>query len=54
MYVLGKVSSQRSTEISGVCFSPDGSKMGLNLQHEGKTIIVSGDWDKVRAYSKSI
>jgi len=26
----------------------------LNLQHEGKTIIVSGDWDKVRAYSKSI
>ena len=54
LYVLGKVSSKRSTEISGVCFSPDGTKMGLNLQHEGKTIIISGDWDKIKAYSRSI
>jgi len=28
--------------------------MGLNLQHEGKTIIISGDWDKIKAYSRSI
>ena len=54
IYTLGKVSSQNSTEIAGVCFSPDGTRMGLNLQHAGKTLIISGDWAKIRDFSLAI
>ena len=54
MYTLGKVSSNNSTEIAGVCFSPDGSKMALNLQHAGKTIVITGDWEKIKNFSKTI
>lgn len=54
MYTLGKVSSNNSTEIAGVCFSPDGSKMALNLQHAGKTIVITGDWEKIKNLSKTI
>ena len=54
LYTLGKVSSQNSTEIAGVCFSPDGTKMGLNLQHAGKTLIISGDWEKIKKYSLEV
>lgn len=53
-YTLGKVSSQNSTEIAGVCFSPDGTKMGLNLQHAGKTLIISKDWEKIKKYSMEV
>ncbi len=33
-----------NTEFSGVCFSPDGSTMFVNLQHEGLTLAISGPW----------
>lgn len=54
IYNLGMVSSKKSTEIAGVCFSPDGTKMALNLQHEGKTIVIEGDWENIKSYSRSL
>ncbi|MEN1679905.1 MAG: alkaline phosphatase PhoX [Planctomycetota bacterium] len=36
--------NQAGTEFAGVCFSPDGSTLFVNLQHEGLTIAVTGPW----------
>lgn len=36
-------------EIAGVCFSPDGRVMFANLQREGLTLAISGDFARVRA-----
>lgn len=35
-----------STELAGVCFSPDGSTMFVNLQGNGLTLAVTGPWKK--------
>jgi hypothetical protein len=32
------------SELAGVCFSPDGKTMFLNIQYPGKTIAITGDW----------
>ena len=32
------------TEFAGVCFSPDGSTLFVNLQHAGLTVAISGPW----------
>lgn len=32
------------TEFAGVCFSPDGSTLFVNLQHEGLTLAITGPW----------
>ena len=50
LYPLGRVAGNSSSEIAGICFSPDGKKMYLNIQDEGKTIVISGDWSKIREY----
>ena len=34
------------SELAGVCFSPDGSTMFLNIQHPGMTLAVTGDWEQ--------
>lgn len=31
-------------EFAGVCFSPDGSTLFVNIQHEGLTVAVTGPW----------
>ncbi len=31
-------------ELAGVCFSPDGRTLFLNLQHDGLTVALSGPW----------
>ncbi len=33
-----------SSELAGVCFSPDGSTMFLNIQADGLTLAVTGPW----------
>lgn len=50
LYPLGRVAGNSSSEIAGICFSPDGKNMYLNIQDEGKTIAISGDWNKIREY----
>lgn len=32
------------TEFSGACFSPDGSTLFVNLQHQGMTLAITGPW----------
>ena len=45
--MIGQVEDS-SSEIAGVCFSPDGSTMFLNIQDEGRTIAILGDWQKIQ------
>ena len=33
-----------SSELAGVCFSPDGLTMFLNIQYPGMTLAITGDW----------
>jgi secreted PhoX family phosphatase len=41
-----EVCSNRHTasELAGVCFSPDGSTMFVNIQYPGMTLAITGDW----------
>ena len=32
------------SEFAGACFSPDGSTLFVNLQHEGLTLAITGPW----------
>jgi secreted PhoX family phosphatase len=32
------------SELSGVCFSPDGKIMFVNIQYPGMTLAITGDW----------
>lgn len=32
------------SELAGVCFSPDGSTMFVNIQHDGLTLAIRGPW----------
>ena len=54
LYPLGRVAGNSSSEIAGICFSPDGQNMYLNIQDEEKTIVVSGDWTKIREFRDSL
>lgn len=33
-----------NSEFAGVCFSPDGSTLFVNIQHDGLTIAITGPW----------
>lgn len=35
-------------ELAGVCFSPDGSTMFVNLQQNGMTLAITGSWRALR------
>lgn len=32
------------SELAGVCFSPDGTVMFVNIQHDGLTLAITGPW----------
>ena len=34
------------SEMAGICFSPDGSTMFVNIQHQGLTAVIQGPWAK--------
>ena len=36
-------------ELAGACFSPGGKTLYINIQQNGQTISIDGDWDSVRA-----
>jgi uncharacterized protein len=42
VYTLAKLRTQ--TETAGVCFSPDGSTMFLNVYEPAKTLAITGPW----------
>jgi secreted PhoX family phosphatase len=33
-----------NSELAGVCFSPDGNVMFVNIQHPGQTLAITGPW----------
>ena len=33
-----------TTEFAGVCFSPDGSTLFVNMQYDGRTVAITGPW----------
>ena len=33
-----------NSELAGVCFSPDGQTLFVNIQYPGMTLAISGDW----------
>ncbi|MEM0938707.1 MAG: alkaline phosphatase PhoX [Bacteroidota bacterium] len=36
------------SELAGVCFSPSGKSLFVNIQEEGLTFSITGPWDKLR------
>jgi len=42
-YAIGDNAHSRS-EMAGVCFSPDGKTLFVNIQYPGMTIAITGDW----------
>jgi secreted PhoX family phosphatase len=45
--------ARSESELAGVCFSPDGTTMFLNMQHEGLTFAVTGKFPEARIYAPS-
>lgn len=41
--IIGK-NSKSNSELAGPCFSPDGSTLFVNIQHEGVTLAITGPW----------
>ena len=40
--------SHSGAEIAGACFSPTGNTLFLNLQQNGQTLAVTGNWNSLR------
>jgi secreted PhoX family phosphatase len=38
--------TKSSSELSGPTFSPDGSTLFVNMQHDGLTLAITGPWDE--------
>ena len=37
------------SELAGVCFSPDGSILFVNIQYPGMTVAITGDWQTLQS-----
>ena len=44
VYTIGRNVHPRRGELAGVCFSPDGSTLFLNLYKPGLTLAITGPW----------
>jgi secreted PhoX family phosphatase len=42
-YAIGDNAHSKS-ELAGVCFSPDGETLFVNIQYPGMTLAITGDW----------
>ena len=49
IYTLGRNRMKGNSELAGVCFSPDGSTMFVNIQTPGVTLAVTGPWNSFPA-----
>ena len=38
-----------NSELAGVCFSPDGRTLFVNIQHPGTTVAITGPWQRLAA-----
>ena len=47
-YIIAE-NNYSGAEFAGACFSSDGSTLFLNLQQNGLTISIDGDWRSVRS-----
>ena len=45
-YIIAE-NSHSGSEFAGVCFSPSGKTMFVNLQSNGQTFAITGDWETV-------
>jgi secreted PhoX family phosphatase len=52
IYNIGKNIGSDS-EMAGVCFSPSGKTLFVNVQHDGLTFAITGPWDKLRNKQKA-
>jgi uncharacterized protein len=48
IYTIGRNVGSEG-EMAGVCFSPSGKTMFVNIQGQGLTFAIAGPWDKLRA-----
>ena len=49
VYTLGRNRFDEQSELAGVCFSPDGSTLFVNIYWPGVTLAVTGPWRSFRA-----
>jgi secreted PhoX family phosphatase len=47
-YKLGR-NAMSESELAGAVFSPDGSTLFMNIQHEGLTLAITGPWREARS-----
>jgi uncharacterized protein len=52
IYNIGKNIGSDS-EMTGVCFSPSGKTLFVNIQHDGLTFAITGPWDQLRNKHKA-
>ena len=45
-YIIAE-NSHSGSEFAGVCFSPSGKTMFVNLQSNGQTFAITGNWETV-------
>lgn len=49
VYVIGRNVFRDNAELAGVCFSPDGSTLFLNIYWPGITLAITGPWSGFRS-----
>ena len=49
VYTIGRNAYRDNAELAGVCFSPDGSTLFVNIYFPGITLAVTGPWADLRA-----
>lgn len=49
VYTLGRNAFRGDSEFAGVCFSPDGQTMFVNIQTPGITLAITGPWNSFTA-----
>ena len=48
VYLIAE-NSYTGAELAGVCFNQKNNTMYLNIQQNGQTIAIKGDWNRVRS-----
>ena len=48
LFLFGR-NAMSAGEFAGATFSPDGSTLFVNMQEDGLTVAITGDWGKFQA-----